>query len=124
MEDDDDGEIDLEAVDVVVVEVPVEPADEEVVGDGEDPRTADGVVGPDVRHDGDLGHERHVASDEFAEKRRHGPARGPVAVGMEDEFRAAIGVFFPPRKFVVDGKRHAFFEAAAEVSTEAEVVTF
>lgn len=36
LEDDDNGEIDLEAVDVVVVEVAVEPADEEVVEDCEE----------------------------------------------------------------------------------------
>ena len=122
LEDNDNREVDLEAVGIVVVQVAVEPADQEVVGHGEDPGAADGVVGADVGHDGDLGHEGHVAGDEFAEERRDGPARGPVAEWLEDEFRAAIGVFFPTGKFVVDGERHAFLETAAEVGTKAEIV--
>ena len=39
-----------------------------------------------------------------------GPRRGPVAEGLEDEFGAAVGVFFPAVELVVDGEGDAFFE--------------
>jgi hypothetical protein len=32
---------------------------------------ADGIVGADVGHDGDFGHEGHVASNELAEELRY-----------------------------------------------------
>jgi hypothetical protein len=44
LEDDDDGEVDLETVDVVMVQIAVEPADEEIVENGkEDCRMSEGL---------------------------------------------------------------------------------
>ena len=55
VEDDDDSEVDLKGVDVVVVEVAIEPAHGGIVDQRQDPGRADGVVGADVGHDGDFG---------------------------------------------------------------------
>lgn len=54
VEDDDDGEPDFPRVDVVFVQVAIEPSDGEVIGGGQDPGGADGVVSADVGEDGDL----------------------------------------------------------------------
>ena len=40
-----------------------------LLDEGQDPGTADGVVGPDVGHDRELTGERHVAAKEAAKKR-------------------------------------------------------
>jgi hypothetical protein len=113
VEDDDDGEPDLPAVDVVLVEVAVEPADGEVVGRGHDPGRADGVVGADVGDDGDLGGEADLREEEAAEERGEGPLVDPLAHRVEEQLVAAVGVLFPAREFVVDGQGDAFLEALA-----------
>ena len=75
VEDDDDGEPDFPAVDVVLVEVAVEEADGEVVGDRQDPGGADGVVGADVGYDGDFGGEADVREEELAEEGGEGSGK-------------------------------------------------
>ena len=67
VEDDDERDPDLPAVDVVLVDVALEPADDEVVGNGHDPGGADGVVSADVGDDIDFGSDGHVGPDELAE---------------------------------------------------------
>lgn len=67
VEDDDDGEPDLPAVDVVFVEVSVVPADGEVVCGRHDPCRADGVIRSYVGDDGDLGGEANIAEEEAGE---------------------------------------------------------
>lgn len=103
LEDNYNGEVDLEAINVVVVQVAVEPAYQGVGGQHKDPGGANSIVDADVRHNNDPGHEARVASDEFAEERCHWAARGPGAEGLEDEFGAAIYLFSPRGQFVGDG---------------------
>ena len=69
VEDNDDGEPYFPTVDVVLVKVSVKPADGEVVGNGQNPRRADCVVGANVGDDSDLGGHANVGEQEFAEKR-------------------------------------------------------
>ena len=118
-EDEDEGEVDLEGVEVVVVQEAVEPADGEVVDDGEDPGAGDGVVGADVGHDGDLAGQRHAREHEVLEQRRQRALEHPVLERVEDELRAAVRVLLPARQLVVHGQRHALLEALARVAREA-----
>jgi len=103
LEDDDDAEVDLEGVDVVLVEMAVEPANEEVVCYCEGPGGAEREVRANVGHDGDFAHPGHVGPDEAAEKWGEGAAGEPVFERVEEEFGAAVGVFLPAGEFVVDG---------------------
>ena len=121
-EDDDDGEEDLERVDVIVVQEAVEPADSEVVEQRQDPGRADGVVSTDVSHDGEFRRQRHAGPDEVAEELGERPAHEPVADRVEEQLVAAVGVFLPPGQFVVHGQRDAFLEAVAGVGGEADDV--
>ena len=122
-EDEDDAEEDLEAVDVVVVQVAVEPADDKIVGQREDPGRRDGVVRADVGHDGQLAGQRHAAAQKPAEQRREGPAHEPVLERVEQQLRAAVRVLLPARQLVVDRQRHALLEAlGARVVGEAHDV--
>jgi hypothetical protein len=77
-EDENNGDVHFEAVNVVVIEPAVEEADEEVVEDGEEPGGADGVVGANVGHDGYLGGERHVGHDEGEEETCEGAFEDPI----------------------------------------------
>lgn len=122
VEDDDDAEPDLPGVDVVFVEVAVEPADGEVVGRGHDPGRADGVVGADVGDDGDFGGEADVGEEETTEERGEGTFVHPFAHGMEEQLVAAIGVFFPAGQFVIDSEGDAFFETFARPGGQADDV--
>ena len=78
-----------------MVEVAVQPAGQEVVGECEDPGGAEGVVGADVGHDGQFGGEGHAGGPKAEEEFGEGSAGGPVADGVEDEFAATVGVLFP-----------------------------
>ena len=82
VEDGDDGEVDLEAVEVVVIEGTVEPAHEEIVHEGEEPGRAQRVVGADVGEDGELGGEGYAGEEEAAEE------FGEGAVATEDRHRS------------------------------------
>lgn len=83
-EDEDNGKVHLEAVDVVVVQRAVEEADQEVVHDGEGPGGADGVVGADVCHDGDFGRQGDVGEEEVEEETCEGAFEDPVSERVED----------------------------------------
>lgn len=98
---------------VKVVDVVGEPPDHDIVGEGERDGGRNGVVGQDVAQDGDLGGYLDVGEeDEAQEEAREGAAGWPADEGVEDEFVAAVGVFFPAGELVVDGEGDAFFEAA------------
>lgn len=122
VEHDDDGEPDLPGVDVVLVQVAVEPAHEEVVDRSEDPGRADGVVRPDVRDDRDLGGEADVGEQEAAEQGGEGPLPEPHADRVEEQLVAAVSVFLPSRELVVHGQRHALLEAVAGPGREPDDV--
>lgn len=123
MKHDHDAEVDPEAVGVVVVEVAVEPADEEVIEYGEDPGRTNGVVCADVRQDGDLGHEGHLGRDEAAEQRSERPAGDPVPKRLKYELRAAICILLPPGKLVVHGQRDAFLKSTVVDGGKSQVIS-
>jgi hypothetical protein len=91
-EDEDDGDVDLKAVDVIVVERTVEEANEEVVEDCEEPGRPDGVVGTNVGHNRDLGGKRNVGEDKGKEEAGEGALPDPVAQGIEDELVATVSI--------------------------------
>lgn len=68
IEDNDDGEPDLPTVNVVLVQVSIKPANGEIIGNGQNPRGANGVVGPNVADNGDFGGESDVGEEEFTEE--------------------------------------------------------
>ena len=97
IEDNDDTKPHLPAVNVVFVEVAIEPADSEIVGECHDPGCADGVVCTDIGDDGDFGGEADVAEEKTSEEFCEGTLVDPFADGVEKEFVAAVGVFLPTR---------------------------
>ena len=101
VEHEHDAEPHAPAVDVVLVQEPVEPADGEVVGERHEPRRADGVVRPDVAQHGDLGGEADVGGEEAAEEGREWSAADPVAHRVEEQLVAAVRVLLPAGELVV-----------------------
>ena len=120
VEDDGHADEDLPRRQVELVDVVLEPADEEVVGEDEGDGRGDGVVGPDIGQDGHLGRDLDVAPEEPAEELGERSPRGPADQGVEDQLVAAVGVFLPARELVVDGERNAFLEAALVVGGQPD----
>lgn len=93
---------DVPRADVVFVDIALEPADDAVVGSGQDPGSSNGIVGADVCDDVDLGTESHIAADELAEQGRKRPADEPEAEWVENQLVAAVGVLLPASELVID----------------------
>ena len=79
-----------------MIQPPIQPTHEEVIQQSQQGRRPNSIVCADITHDSDFGTERHVfVAQETLEEGRddaHGP---PVFDGVEEEFGAAVGVFFP-----------------------------
>jgi hypothetical protein len=88
----DDTEPHLPAIDVVFIEVSVEPANSEVVRQRHDPRRPDRIICSDVADDGYFRCEANVAEEEAAEERCEGAAVQPAAERVEEELVAAVCV--------------------------------
>jgi hypothetical protein len=123
-EDDDKREEELERVQVVLVQMSIEPADQEIVRQGQDPSRADRIVGSDVGQDSDLGSDADIRGEELPEEGREGSTDEPESEGVEEELVAAVGVLLPAVQLVVDGERDAFFETVAGVGGKADGVAF
>ena len=81
------------------------------------------LVGPDVCEDGYFGWKRHVRVYKVSEELRKSAPREPEADRVEKEFVAAISIFFTSGEFIVDGKRHTFFETLAGVCGQSHQIT-
>lgn len=112
VEDDDDAEPHLPAVDVVLVKIPIEPADSKVIGQGHDPRRPNGVVRANVADDGDLGCEADVGEQKATEQFGEWALVDPFAHRVEEKLVAAVGVLFPPCEFVVHRQADTLLKAA------------
>jgi hypothetical protein len=91
-EDENNGDVYFEAVDVVVIERSVKETDEEIVDHCEDPGGSDGVVGANVGHDSNLGGKRHVGHEEGEKEARERAFEDPLVERVEDEFVAAVSI--------------------------------
>jgi len=118
-EGDDQGEVDPEEIKIIFVKVAIEPSDNEVIGQCQDPCTTNGVVGSNICHDGEL---TDIRSEKFAEEGCEGPSWYPESTGLEQQFVASICVFLPAVQFVVDGQGDTFFEAFSGVRAETNCV--
>ena len=67
IEDNEDTEPHLPRVNIVLIQVTVEPADEEVIYSCHNPGCTNGVVGTNVRDNGNLGREANVAEQKPSE---------------------------------------------------------
>jgi len=122
-EDDDENEPDLPRVEVVLVEVSVEPTDGEVVDNSEQPGGTDGVVGTDVGNNGNLGGETNVGDQELAEEVGERTTGEPETERVEEELVATVRVLFPTSKLIVDGERHTLLETLTSPGTHTNDVT-
>jgi hypothetical protein len=61
---------------------------------------------------------RQVRSYKLAEERSKGTSHGPEPDWVEEEFVAAVCIFFPAGEFVIDVQRHTLFEAITLVGGE------
>jgi hypothetical protein len=122
-EHDDQGEVDLERIEIVVIKVAIEPADKEVVCKSQDPRCADCVVCPDICHNGDLGGKTNIRGEELSEERSKRTASKPESEWMEQQFVAAVSVLLPAIQFVVHCQGNTFFEAIAGIGAKTNDVT-
>ena len=120
IKDDDDGEPDFPRIDVILVEVAIEPANRKVVGGRHDPRSADSVVGTDIGNNGNLRREADIREQKLPKEFRERTPIGPLTKGMEKKFVAAIGVFLPSSKLVINRKRDTFLETLASPSRETD----
>lgn len=122
-EDDNDGEVDLERVEVVLVEMTVQQTSEEIIGKGEEPSGAESVVGTNVGHDSTLGWQGHTRLQEVDEKLGKDTLGRPLTDREEDQLVTSKGVLFPTCKLIVDGKRHTFLETILGVTSETDEIT-
>jgi hypothetical protein len=102
IEDEDEHNPDVPRGDVVLVNVALVPADDEVVGGGKQPSSANGVVGSDVGDDIDLGRQSHVGPEKGLEQRCERPANEPEANWVKYQLVTTIGVLLPAGKLVVN----------------------
>jgi hypothetical protein len=91
-ENEDDGDIDLEAVDVIVVERAIEEANEEIVENREEPGRSEGVIGTDIGHDSELRRKRNIGEDEGKKEAGEGALPDPLAQRIKDELVATVSV--------------------------------
>jgi hypothetical protein len=68
IEDDDDTEPDLPGVNIVLLQVTVEPADGEIICGCHDPGCSNGVVSTNIGDNGNLRGEANVAEEKSAEQ--------------------------------------------------------
>jgi hypothetical protein len=92
------------AVDIVLIEVSIVPADRDVVRCGHDPCRADGVVCSDVRDDCDFARKADVGEQKLSKQRREGASNEPEPERVEQQLVAAVCVLLPASKFIVDSK--------------------
>ena len=79
-----------------MIQPSIKPAHKEVIEQRKQRRRPDSVVRADITHDCDLGTERHVlVAQEALEQGCDDAHAPPVLDGVEEEFGAAVGVFFP-----------------------------
>lgn len=93
---------DVPRTDVVLVDVPLEPTNDQVVGSRQQPSGSNGIVCANVCDNVDLGARSHVTTNEFAEERGERASNEPESNGVEDQLVAAVSVLLPTRKLVVD----------------------
>lgn len=82
----------LPRVDVVFVEVSIEPSDCKVVGCCHDPSSTDGVIRPNIRDDSHFGRETNVRKQKAPEKFGKGATYEPKTHGVEQQLVTAICV--------------------------------
>ncbi len=113
IEDDDDTEPHLPGVNIVLLQVTIEPTDGEVVCGRHDPRCTNSIVGANVGDNGNLGRETNVAKQELPEQWCEGSTDRPESDGVEEQFVTAIGVLLPTCKFIIDSQGYSLFETLA-----------
>jgi len=68
-----------------MIKVAVEPANQEVIYQSEDPSCTDSVIGPNVSEDGDFRRHSNIRSEELSEERCKGSTSYPESEGMEQK---------------------------------------
>jgi hypothetical protein len=97
----------------------LEPANKQVVDERQRYGGCHSIVCANVAEDGDFGSNLDIAEDEAHEEAGEGALIWPLVQWMENQFVAAICVFFPASELVVDSQGDTFFEAAIVVSCKA-----
>lgn len=113
----------LPRLDVELVQVTVQPANQEVVESAKGNSRSDSVVREDVTANGNLGRQLDVGEEESAEELGKGTFPEPGVHGVEDKFVATVSILLPSIQLVEDGKRHTLFEATAVVTGQSDNVT-
>lgn len=121
-EDNDQTEPHIPGVEVVLVEVSVEPTDGEVVDERQDPGGTNSVVCSNVRQNSNLGSHTNLGDQELVAKRRERTLCEPHVQRVEEQLVAAIGVLLPTGQLVVHGKRDTLLETFASPSGETNNV--
>jgi hypothetical protein len=73
-----------------VIQIPVEPANQEVIYQSEDPGGTDSVVGSNVSEDSDLRRHANIRCQELAEQGRKWSSSHPESERMEQEFVTSV----------------------------------
>ena len=122
VKDNNNRKPDLPRIDVVLVEVAVEPTNRKVIRRRHDPRSTNSIISPDVGNDRDLRGEADIREQKLAEEFSERTTIDPLTDRMEEKFIATIGVLLPSSKLVVDSQRDTFFETLASPSRKTDNV--
>jgi hypothetical protein len=82
----------LPRLNVVLVQLTIEPTNEDVIEDTKRNGRSDGIVRGDVASDTDLGRELHIGKEECAEELGEGTSPEPCVNRVKHQFVAAICV--------------------------------
>ena len=109
----DNREPHFPAINVVFVQVTIEPADSEIIRRRHDPCCTNGVIRAYVADDSNLRRNADVGEEKAPEQRRKGATDWPVINRVEEQLVTSISVFLPAGQLVVNGQGNALFEAIA-----------
>lgn len=94
-------------MEVVLVKVIVELANNKVVDRCQNPGSTNGIICTDVRHNRDLGSEPGIREQKAAEQGSKGTTEEPKSNGVERKFVTAICVLLSASKLIVQSARHS-----------------
>lgn len=110
-----DGAVNGERIEVVLIVEPFVPTGQEVVDQRQAPGRSNGVVRPDVRADSQLLGQSNTGAEELAEERSERSTDDPETEGVEQQLVTSVGVLLPAGELVVNSQADAFLEAFAGV---------
>jgi len=122
-ENNDQGEVNLEGVKIVLVDISIVPAHDEVVGQGQQPSGSDTVVVANISQVGHFGGDLDVRPDKRSNKLGEWTSGKPQSERVEEQLITAVCILFPSCQFIIDSQRDALFETIAGIGAKSDSIS-